>query len=170
MDARTFEARMREYAPTNEIEQELALQEMLQSIVLAALSRSGFFKSALFHGGTCLRLVHGLARFSEDLHFLLKEADPHFEWSPYLAAIQQDCAASGIVMEARDKSTAGTAVRKAWDVSNIRSVHRSNRLGAGRAGCAAVSARKGSSRTPAMEPGSIPVPRQTLAQVHAPTK
>ena len=114
MDARTFESRMRDYAPTHEIEQELALQEMLQSIVLAALSRSGFFKSALFHGGTCLRLIHGLARFSEDLDFLLKEADPDFEWSPYLAAIQQDCAASGIVMEARDKSTAGTAVRKAW--------------------------------------------------------
>jgi hypothetical protein len=78
MDARTFEARMRDYAPTSEIEQELALQEMLQSIVLAALSRSGFFKSALFHGGTCLRLIHGLARFSEDLDFLLKQADPDF--------------------------------------------------------------------------------------------
>lgn len=114
MDVNTLDARMRDYAPTNEIEQELALQEMLQGVVLAALSRNGFFKSALFHGGTCLRLLHGLARFSEDLDFLLKQADPSFNWFPYLEAIQQHCALSGIVMEAKDKSAAGTAVRKAW--------------------------------------------------------
>jgi hypothetical protein len=114
MDARTFSARLSEYASTNAMEQELALQEMLQGVVLAALSRAGFFKIALFHGGTCLRLVHGLNRFSEDLDFLLKGADPVFHWAPYLDAIRQDCAASGIVLETRDKSAAGTAVQKAW--------------------------------------------------------
>jgi hypothetical protein len=114
MDARTFSARLKEYAPTNAMEQELALQEMLQGVVLAALSRAGFFKIALFHGGTCLRLVHGLNRFSEDLDFLLKTADPAFQWAPYLEAIRQDCAASGIALETRDKSAAGAAVQKAW--------------------------------------------------------
>lgn len=114
MDANTLNARLRDYAPANAIEQELALQEILQGIVLTALSRAGFFKHALFHGGTCLRLVHGLARFSEDLDFLLKQADPEFQWTPYLEAIRQDCAAAGIDMETKNKSAAGVAVQKAW--------------------------------------------------------
>ncbi len=114
MDAQTLSARLQEYAPINALEKELALQEMMQGIVLTALSRAGFFREALFHGGTCLRLVYGLARFSEDLDFLLKTADSGFRWMPYLDAIQQDCAAAGIALEVKDKSAPGTAVRKAW--------------------------------------------------------
>jgi predicted nucleotidyltransferase component of viral defense system len=33
------------------------------------LGRIGFFKKAAFQGGTCLRIFHGLNRFSEDLDF-----------------------------------------------------------------------------------------------------
>ncbi|MDY0144585.1 MAG: nucleotidyl transferase AbiEii/AbiGii toxin family protein [Kiritimatiellia bacterium] len=114
MDANTLKARFKEYAPTNALEQELALCEMLQEVVLASLSRSGFFAEAMFHGGTCLRIVHGMPRFSEDLDFLLKRADPHFRWARHLAAVQRDCAMEGIRFEVRDKSTLDSAVRKAW--------------------------------------------------------
>ena len=45
-----------------------ALKEVMQEIVLCGLSRSGFFKKTAFYGGTALRIIYGLDRFSEDLH------------------------------------------------------------------------------------------------------
>lgn len=114
MNIEVFAARLREYEPANALEQEAVLREMLQCIVLAALSRAGFFAEALFHGGTCLRLVHDLPRFSEDLDFLLKRTDPGFRWSRYLGAVRRDCDLQGIRFEAIDRSSAESAVRKAW--------------------------------------------------------
>ena len=45
------------------------IREICQEIVLSGLWRSGFFNSMAFHGGTSLRIIHGLNRFSEDLDF-----------------------------------------------------------------------------------------------------
>ena len=56
------------------LEQENALKEIAQEIALMALSRTGFFRSAAFQGGTCLRILYGLERFSEDLNFVLEKA------------------------------------------------------------------------------------------------
>ncbi|NLB65840.1 MAG: nucleotidyl transferase AbiEii/AbiGii toxin family protein [Lentisphaerae bacterium] len=114
MDADTLKARLDEYAPTNALEQELALGEILQTFVLAALSRAGFFAEAMFHGGTCLRIIHGLPRFSEDLDFLLKRPDPVFRWAPYLDAVRRDCEMDGIRLEMSDPPPGDSAVRKAW--------------------------------------------------------
>lgn len=49
------------------------VHEVLQQLVLAGLYRGGFFDKAVFYGGTCPRLFHGLKRFSED--FFLHLAD-----------------------------------------------------------------------------------------------
>ncbi len=48
---------------------ENVLREISQKIILYALSQTSFFKYAAFYGGTCLRMFHGLNRFSEDLDF-----------------------------------------------------------------------------------------------------
>lgn len=63
--------------------EEQALKEILQEVALYALWRAGFFEVAAFQGGTCLRILHGLPRFSEDLDFILAEPDPDFAWSRY---------------------------------------------------------------------------------------
>jgi predicted nucleotidyltransferase component of viral defense system len=60
-----------------------ALGEILQEIVLLGLSRAGFFNHALFYGGTALRILHGLDRFSEDLDFSLIAPDENFDLSMY---------------------------------------------------------------------------------------
>ena len=59
-----------------------AEQEVCQKIALAGLHRGGFFNHAAFYGGTCLRLFHGLPRFSEDMDFSLTEKrdDIHLEY------------------------------------------------------------------------------------------
>ena len=76
MITKTIARKLKEYGPTNAVEQENALAEILQLYVLASLARSGFFRAAEFHGGTFLRIVHGLDRFSEDLDFALQQPDP----------------------------------------------------------------------------------------------
>jgi predicted nucleotidyltransferase component of viral defense system len=57
---RVLNARLRDYAPANPIEQENVLQELMQHYVLSSLSRAGLFVEAMFHGGTCLRVVYGM--------------------------------------------------------------------------------------------------------------
>ncbi|WP_368412275.1 nucleotidyl transferase AbiEii/AbiGii toxin family protein [Synechococcus sp.] len=54
-----------------------ALREVMQEIALAGLYRRGFFGKAAFYGGTCLRIFHQLARFSEDLDFSLLQSRIH---------------------------------------------------------------------------------------------
>ena len=71
-------AKLGEYDLGNAVEQENALQELMQHYILASLSRAGLFAEAMFHGGTCLRIVYGINRFSQDLDFLLKKPNPHF--------------------------------------------------------------------------------------------
>lgn len=107
-------ARIRDYGPANVVEQENVLQELMQHYVLAGLSRAGMFAEAVFHGGTCLRIIHGMNRFSEDLDFLLKQTNPEFRWQKYLERVQKDCAQEGIHFEVQDKSQAGIAVQKAF--------------------------------------------------------
>ena len=89
---RVLSARIREYAPASPIEQENVLQELMQHYVLSSLSRAGLFVEAMFHGGTCLRIVFAMNRFSEDLDFLLKRPNPDFRWQGYLESIRRDCA------------------------------------------------------------------------------
>ncbi len=60
------------------------LREGLQELILSALSRNGFSDKAVFHGGTCLRILYGLDRFSEDLDFSLIERDYGFDPKPYV--------------------------------------------------------------------------------------
>jgi predicted nucleotidyltransferase component of viral defense system len=47
------------------------LREYLQAYALRILHDQGFFRGVAFLGGTALRFIHGLPRFSEDLDFSL---------------------------------------------------------------------------------------------------
>jgi len=105
---------LQEYGPADALEQESVLQELMQHYVLASLSRGRLFAAATFHGGTCLRILYGMNRFSEDLDFLLREPDPSFEWAPYLDRLRRDCRAEGIHFEVQDRARAGMAVKKAF--------------------------------------------------------
>ena len=72
-----------------------ALREILQDIVLLGLWRSKFFDKAAFYGGTALRLLYGLDRFSEDIDFSLLKAMPEFDFSKYNDALIKEMEAFG---------------------------------------------------------------------------
>lgn len=44
-----------------------ALREIMQETALLGLWRSKFFEKTAFYGGTALRILYGMDRFSEDL-------------------------------------------------------------------------------------------------------
>jgi len=109
-----LKTKIEEYSPKETLEQENVLHEIIQHYVLASLSRSGIFSEVIFHGGTCLRIVSGTNRFSEDLDFLVKAPNPEFRWQKYLDRVGEDCAQEGIDFELIDKSKISTVVQKAF--------------------------------------------------------
>ncbi|NWH03649.1 nucleotidyl transferase AbiEii/AbiGii toxin family protein [Desulfobacter latus] len=66
---------------------ENALKEIIQEVALLGLWRSKFYEKAVFYGGSALRILYGLDRFSEDLDFSLIKPDPGFDIKKYLNAI-----------------------------------------------------------------------------------
>ena len=99
-----IQKRLDSYKATGPVDEEQATREILQEVALYSLWRTGFFEVAAFQGGTSLRILHGLPRFSEELDFILKAPDPDFEWQPYLDKLLSGLQAFGLQSEALDKS------------------------------------------------------------------
>ena len=114
MSVRMIQDRLDMYRAESDLEEQQALREITQEVVLAALGRGDFFTHALFQGGTCLRIFHGLNRFSEDLDFLCRKDVPDFRWADYLPGLKEELAAYGYQLEIADRSDTTTAVKKAF--------------------------------------------------------
>lgn len=108
-----IQQRLETYAVSSPVHEEQAIKEIIQELALYALWRAGFFELAAFQGGTSLRVLHHLPRFSEDLDFILKEPDPSFEWSGYLVQLLACFAEYGLKSEALPKGQMTQRIRKA---------------------------------------------------------
>ncbi|MCR5078366.1 MAG: nucleotidyl transferase AbiEii/AbiGii toxin family protein [Bacilli bacterium] len=82
---------------------DFAIRETLQELILAALSKTDFFKKAAFYGGTALRIFYGLPRFSENLDFSLVKKDDSFHWDPYFDEIESVFNRYGLKIDALEK-------------------------------------------------------------------
>jgi predicted nucleotidyltransferase component of viral defense system len=76
--------------------QRYQLREIIQKICLLGLWRGSFFEHAAFYGGTALRLMHGLDRWSEDLDFSLLLPKQDFRLESYLDFVSRELEAWGI--------------------------------------------------------------------------
>lgn len=77
--------------------------EVNQQVILAGLYQGGFFDKAAFYGGTCLRIFHGLQRFSEDIDFSLLCPDPEFDFTQYFQPIIDEFASIGRIVDIKKK-------------------------------------------------------------------
>ena len=84
-----------------------AIYEVSQQIVLAGLANGGFFDKAAFYGGTCLRIFHGLNRFSEDMDFTLLKEDPSFNFEHYFQPVIDQFTIVGRKVEIKKKDKKG---------------------------------------------------------------
>jgi hypothetical protein len=71
------------------------VKEYLQARILESLQRSGAMVPLAFHGGTALRFLYSIARFSEDLDFALENPLARYDFRAYLKAILTDFQAEG---------------------------------------------------------------------------
>jgi predicted nucleotidyltransferase component of viral defense system len=83
-----------------------ALKEIFQEIALLGLWRAKFYEKAAFYGGTALRILYGLDRFSEDLDFTLLKPNKKFDLSSYNQAISDELSSFGfqVTVEVKNKN------------------------------------------------------------------
>ncbi len=106
---------LKKYTCTTSAEYRNALKEIIQQLALYGLWRGKFFEHAAFYGGTALKIIHGLNRFSEDLDFSLLISDPSYDLSKYENAVQKELEAFGFTMEVEvKKKNMETAVQSAF--------------------------------------------------------
>ena len=98
-----YDSMLLRYDLTTEQNKRNAIFEVNQQVILAGLYSGGFFESAAFYGGTCLRIFHGLQRFSEDMDFSLLAQDDVFDFSKYFQPIVDAFALVGREVEIKKK-------------------------------------------------------------------
>ena len=108
-----IQARLSKYQVANAIEEENATKEVIQEIALYGLWRAKFFDVAVFQGGTSLRILHKLTRFSEDLDFMLLKPNPKFEWGLYLKVLTATFEEYGLDPEIVSKAQMDKRIRNA---------------------------------------------------------
>ena len=110
---------LRKYKCETRAQYERALKEILQELALVGLWRARFFEHAAFYGGTALRILYGLDRFSEDLDFTLLAPNPKYSLEPYHDAIRNELTSYGFSVEidTKDKSWM-TPIRSAFIKTN----------------------------------------------------
>jgi hypothetical protein len=87
----------------SKISEQTKIREILQQIALLGLERQGFFEKAAFYGGTALRILYGLDRFSEDLDFTLLTPNENFDFVSYLEGMRKELLSFGFHMEVNKK-------------------------------------------------------------------
>lgn len=87
------------------------VREYLQARILGALQSAGAFMHLAFHGGTALRFLYAIPRYSEDLDFALERPGPTYDFRAYLQAIQRAFTAEGyaVVIKLNDQKIVHSA-------------------------------------------------------------
>lgn len=119
-----IEAMLARYHCQKRQDYENALKEILQEIALLGLWRAKFFEHAAFYGGTALRILYGLDRFSEDMDFSLLRRDSAFSLEDYTAAVRDEMASFGFDVRVQvkvksEESTIQSAFIKAETKKNL---------------------------------------------------
>ena len=114
MSIKIIQQRLLNYKCKTDLEEQQAIREITQEVVLAALGRGDFFKHALFQGGTCLRIFYGLNRFSEDMDFILRHPSTDFQLKSHLRNLTDELSAYGYNIEIIDRNKMDSAVKSAF--------------------------------------------------------
>ena len=90
----------------------LLVREYLQARILQSLQDRGMFLQWAFHGGTALRFLYSIPRFSEDLDFSLRTFGGDAEFRPALEQVKRSLTVEGYPIEVAISGR--KAVASAW--------------------------------------------------------
>jgi len=93
------------------------LREYLQLLILRIMDERGFFRNLSFVGGTALRILFDLNRFSEDLDFCLVEKT-QYDFAKFMEIIQKELRLENLSVEIKfkDKKNVASAFIKFNDL------------------------------------------------------
>ena len=77
------------------------VREYLQARILGSIQESGAMAAIAFHGGTCLRFLHSIPRFSEDLDFARERPSAPFDFRELVRRIERDFSAEAYAVDSR---------------------------------------------------------------------
>ena len=77
------------------------VREYLQARILSSLQRSGAMVPLAFQGGTALRFLYSIRRYSEDLDFALERPDRGYDFQSYLGALRSDLQREGYTIDVK---------------------------------------------------------------------
>jgi Nucleotidyl transferase AbiEii toxin, Type IV TA system len=77
------------------------VREALQARILAALQAGGAMIPLAFQGGTALRFLYGIRRYSEDLDFALERPDRGYDLRAYLGQVRTELAREGYEVDVK---------------------------------------------------------------------
>ncbi|MEA3406615.1 MAG: nucleotidyl transferase AbiEii/AbiGii toxin family protein [Chloroflexota bacterium] len=86
-------------------------REYLQARILQALQRAGAMMPLAFHGGTALRFLYAIPRYSEDLDFALERSRAQYDFRAYLKEIGETLCGEGygVELKVNDRKTVHSA-------------------------------------------------------------
>src|SRR5882672_9549235 len=87
------------------------LREILQEITLCHMKEVGLFEEMAFHGGTSLRLLYRIDRFSEDLDLSLLVANEKYDLSVGMKNLETSLVNSGFRLEFQNKTKPANAIK-----------------------------------------------------------
>lgn len=87
------------------------LREYIQAYFLYIAYRKKYYQNLVFTGGTALRFIHKIRRFSEDLDFSLSSKAKEFDFSLMMKDIEQELKLAGYAVEIKQNTK--RAVNKA---------------------------------------------------------
>jgi predicted nucleotidyltransferase component of viral defense system len=106
-----IQKKLAKYNPTCAEDELMALKEITQEVVLYSLQKVGFFRDVCFLGGTSLRIIHGVNRFSEDLDFSTNNINRTFDLEYYLGRAMNEMNAYGYDLNINKKDIDDRAVK-----------------------------------------------------------
>lgn len=117
-----IEKMLSRYKITTKGDAENALKEIVQEIALLGLQRANFFERAAFYGGTALRILYSLPRYSEDLDFTLLKPEANFSLKPYFSAVEKELQSFGfeVTIDSVEKENAASEIESAFIKANTR--------------------------------------------------
>lgn len=77
------------------------VREYCQARILQFLQECGAFRSWIFHGGTALRFLYALPRYSEDLDFSLGKSVPSLHFAEVIASIVRSYESEAYTVETK---------------------------------------------------------------------
>lgn len=87
------------------------LREILQEVILCHMKEAGLFEDMAFHGGTSLRLLHRIDRFSEDLDMSLLVAKENYDIAAKMKDLETSLVNSEFKLEFQNKSKPTKAIK-----------------------------------------------------------